>query len=445
MFCKYCGKELDDGSAFCKYCGKAQSTASSAPAQPAAEPPAQNSTADAVQRTMQNVVQKAAQSAAAGADAARNAAQKAAYSAAAGAVQETAQNAVHSVMQKARRPISKEMFLRRLKATCKMLSMAGWASLVVGTLLAVLAALTLLVAIFTLNPAGLSAPLILALVSAWCYFFGVRQFWHAVVVEEGLTVALPAGKSDAEWLASIRDEFSFEGARLSETQPENAVVYLMNRARVQLEAENGVLHIVVKHSRRFNSAESGGHWELQESFHADDLKCALHYFLKGEPLPDSFAQDQKAAHKDKVGSVKKGLVAATVVLVLLVTLIALFGNGPVSALKNSVWSQYDSSGVTLGEAFEQNFYDTSWKATERDGNQYVEFTGLFDVEGYGTNLAEIIFSVKETDSSQHFLVFYASINDVVLSDYEEAALMQYGFDGNADDLISAFFVSWLFG
>lgn len=53
--------------------------------------------------------------------------------------------------------------------------------------------------------------------------------------------------------------------------------------------------------------------------------------------------------------------------------------------------------------------------------------------------------MKETDSSQHFLVFYASINDVVLSDYEEAALMQYGFDGNADDLISAFFVSWLFG
>lgn len=445
MFCKYCGKELDDGSAFCKYCGKAQSTASSAPAQPAAEPPAQNSTADAVQRTMQNVVQKAAQSAAAGADAARNAAQKAAHSAAAGAVQETAQNAVHSVMQKAGQPISKEQFLRRLKATCKMLSMAGWASLVVGTLLAVLAALTLLVAIFTLNPAGLSAPLILALVSAWCYFFGVRQFWHAVVVEEGLTVALPAGKSDAEWLASIRDEFSFEGARLSETQPENAVVYLMNRARVQLEAENGVLHITVKHSKRFNSAESGGHWELQESFHADDLKCALHYFLKGQPLPDSFVQDQKAAHKDKVGQVKKGIIIATIVIVLLAMLVSLFGQGPVAMLKATTWEQYDSTGVTLGEAFERNFENTSWEVTERDGNQFISFTGTFDVEDYGSNLAEIIFSMKKTGDSYFFNVYIAKINDVILSDYETTALMQYGFNGNSDDLVSAFFVSWLFG
>ena len=69
---------------------------------------------------------------------------KAAQSAAVGAVQDAAQNAVHSVMQKAGQPISKEQFLRRLKATCKMLSMAGWASLVVGTLLAVLALFVLL-------------------------------------------------------------------------------------------------------------------------------------------------------------------------------------------------------------------------------------------------------------------------------------------------------------
>lgn len=445
MFCKYCGKELDDGSAFCKYCGKAQSTASSAPAQPAAEPPAQNSTADAVQRTMQNVVQKAAQSAAAGANAAQNAVQKAAQSAAVGAVQDAAQNAVHSVMQKAGQPISKEHFLRRLKATCKMLSLAGWVSLLAGALSAVLALFVLLDIILMLNLSGLPVLLILVLFALWFYIFGVHQFWYAAAIEEGLNITLPDGKDDAAWLAFIRENFVLDGAQLSESQPENAVVYLMDGAQMWLTAENGVLHISVKHQKRFNSARSGGHWELQESFHADNLKCALDYFLKEEPLPDSFVQDQKAVHKDKVGKVKKGLVAVTAVIVLILLLISMLPTSPIDSLKDSSWDQYNSTGMTMGEAFGRHFKDVSWDSYKADGRQYIRFTGSFDLEDYGENSAEILFSVDKAGDQYHFVIRESYINGIALSDYEEAALMQYGFDGNADDLISAFFVSWLFG
>ena len=414
MFCKYCGKELNEGSAFCKYCGQAQKTASFV--QPVPKTAKQEYAEPAeLQNTVQSVVIDA--------------------------VKDPAQN----VVQKARRPLSKGEFFRCLKATCKLLSLSGWLSLVGVTLSAVLALFVLLDIILMLSLDGLPALLILVLFSAWLYIFGVHQFWHAAVIEEGLNITLPDGKDDAAWLVFIRDKFVFEGAQLSETQPENAVVYLMNGAQIWLTAENNTLHIAVKHHKRFNSARSGGHWELQESFDADNLKCALDYFLKGQSLPDSFVQDQKAAHKDKVGKVKKGLIVTTIVLVLLMILVSLFGQSPISSLKATTWDQYDSSGVTLGEAFEKNFENTSWELSERDGNQFIRFTGTFDVEGYGSNLAEIIFSVKKTGDSYFFSIYYAEINDTVLSDYEQIALMQYAFDGNADDLVSAFFVSWLFG
>ena len=31
MFCKYCGKEIDDNSTFCKHCGKSQDSSSKSP------------------------------------------------------------------------------------------------------------------------------------------------------------------------------------------------------------------------------------------------------------------------------------------------------------------------------------------------------------------------------------------------------------------------------
>ncbi len=34
MFCKYCGKPLDEGSVFCKYCGKQLTENAAAPAPP---------------------------------------------------------------------------------------------------------------------------------------------------------------------------------------------------------------------------------------------------------------------------------------------------------------------------------------------------------------------------------------------------------------------------
>ena len=419
MFCKYCGKELADGSAFCKYCGKSQTAVNPAPAQPSAEAAAQeHTTHKQVQSPVQNILSKAAQSAAEGAAAAAGAAQ-------------------HNHRDNPK--------LKRLQATLKMLSFTGWGCLILGTLFGVIGVLMLAVFLLTPDMEILPGIAVCLFVALWGYIFGVYQFWNAAGVEQQLTLALPETMSEAEWIEKIRNEFSFQGAVLQENQPDNALVYLLNDARMHITAENGVLRIRVQHSKRFRSANSGGHWELQESFSADDLKCALAYFVAGQPLPESFAQEQKLRHKDKVGKVKVGLYVGTAAALVLVFIISVFPVSPLSSLKNSTWSEYSTTGQTLGEAFENNFDSPSWSQYETNGRTYIRFDGIIDLGDLGESLVEVEFSAKKTEDNYHFLIEEARLDGMILSDTETSILMQYGFTGDIDELIGSMFLSALFG
>lgn len=419
MFCKYCGKELADGSAFCKYCGKSQTAVTPAPAQLSAEAAAQeHTTHKQVQSPVQNILSKAAQSAAEGAAAAAGAAQ-------------------HNHRDNPK--------LKRLQATLKMLSFTGWGCLILGTLFGVIGVLMLAVFLLTPDMEILPGIAVCLFVALWGYIFGVYQFWNAAGVEQQLTLALPETMSEAEWIEKIRNEFSFQGAVLQENQPDNALVYLLNDARMHITAENGVLRIRVQHSKRFRSANSGGHWELQESFSADDLKCALAYFVAGQPLPESFAQEQKLRHKDKVGKVKVGLYVGTAAALVLVFIISVFPVSPLSSLKNSTWSEYSTTGQTLGEAFENNFDSPSWSQYETNGRTYIRFDGIIDLGDLGESLVEVEFSAKKTEDNYYFLIEEARLDGMILSDTETSILMQYGFTGDIDELIGSMFLSALFG
>lgn len=410
MFCKYCGKELEDRSSFCKYCGKAQLTAYAEPAKPE-----QNTQLTAASDKLQNAVKSSAHLAV-------------------------------GKLQNAVQPERRAQFIHHLKATCRLLSLAGWASLVIGVLLAALTVIALLTSIFTLNLSFLMGAGIFAIGAAWCYIFGVHQFWNAAAIEDNLTIRLPKGKDDAAWLVHIRDNFNFEGATLTEQQPENALVYLLNDAQMHLTAENGVLRIAVKHSKRFNSARSGGHWELDESFSADNLKCALALFVQGQPLPDNFAQEQKKKHKDKVGKVKKGIVIGTIATLLLVLIVSVIPfSDPVASLKDTRWSQFNTTEQTIGEAFNNNFEDPSWSEYDIGKKHYIKFTGMIDADDYGMSTAEINFLVEEEGDKYLFTIDDVYLGGVYLSDYEMSALMEYGFTGDVQELISTILISYIFG
>ena len=427
MFCKYCGKEIEGTSTFCKYCGKAQNVTTGEPVQQMQAEQVQ--TASATPKTLPQTLPIHSQETF--------------------KTQETAQQ-TPPVQQANFKKTAENRWqdnpgIKRLKATLKMLSFTGWGSLILGTLFGVFGVLALVVLLITMNSELLIGTAASLLIAVWGYVFGVYQFWNAAGVEQGLTVALPNQLSESEWMEKIRNEFSFQGAVLLDNQPDNALVYLLNDAKMHLFAQNGVLSITVEHSKRFNSAKSGGHWELQESFSADDLKCALTYFVAGQPLPENFAQEQKMRHKDKVGKVKVGIYVGTAVMILVVLIISAFPVSPLASLKDTVWNEYGNTGQTLGEAFENNFESPSWSEYEKDGKRYMRFDGIIDFGQLGESVVEVEFSLKKLEDSYYFLIEGARVNGTPLSDSETAILMQYGFTGDAEELIGSLFLSALFG
>lgn len=421
MFCKYCGKEIEGTSTFCKYCGKAQNVTTGEPVQQMQAEQVQ--TASATPKTLPQTPPIHSQETF--------------------KTQETAQQT--NFKKTAENRWQDNPGIKRLKATLKMLSFTGWGSLILGTLFGVFGVLMLVVLLLTMNSELLIGTAASLLIAVWGYVFGVYQFWNAAGVEQGLTVALPNQLSEEEWMEKIRNEFSFQGAVLLDNQPDNALVYLLNDAKMHLSAQNGVLSITVEHSKRFNSAKSGGHWELQESFSADDLKCALAYFVAGQPLPENFAQEQKMRHKDKVGKVKAGIYVGTAVMILVVLIISAFPVSPLASLKDTVWNEYGNTGQTLGEAFENNFESPSWSEYEKDGKRYMRFDGIIDFGQLGESVVEVEFSLKKLEDSYYFLIEGAKVNGTPLSDSETAILMQYGFTGDAEELIGSLFLSALFG
>lgn len=427
MFCKYCGKEIEGTSTFCKYCGKAQNVTTGEPVQQMQAEQVQ--TASATPKTLPQTPPIHSQETF--------------------KTQETAQQTPPvqqaNFKKTAENKWQDDPRMKRLKATLKMLSFTGWGSLILGTLFGIFGVLMLVVLLLTMNSELLIGTAASLLIAVWGYVFGVYQFWNAAGVEQGLTVALPNQLSEEEWMEKIRNEFSFQGAVLLDNQPDNALVYLLNGAKMHLSAQSGVLSITVEHSKRFNSAKSGGHWELQESFSADDLKCALAYFVAGQPLPENFAQEQKMRHKDKVGKVKAGIYVGTAVMILVVLIISAFPVSPLASLKDTVWNEYGNTGQTLGEAFENNFESPSWSEYEKDGKRYMRFDGIIDFGQLGESVVEVEFSLKKLEDSYYFLIEGAKVNGTPLSDSETAILMQYGFTGDAEELIGSLFLSALFG
>ena len=187
--------------------------------------------------------------------------------------------------------------------------------------------------------------------------------------------------------------------------------------------------------------------EFESDFESDveddavqDTACAD--FEQYPPEP-SYMQDQPAVQggpsKKKV-LVIVGIVAVAVAL-LMWFLLSL--TDPVANLKDSIWDGYDSSR-TIGEAFEENFTDTSWTHYEIDGFDYIRFCGTIESE-YGDSYVEINFSVTEFDDYYHFQVVDALMDGTYLSDAEISALMQYGFDGDLEQMVSSMMLYWIFG
>lgn len=422
MKCNHCGKELADGSRFCKYCGKSQ--AEPAPAAQG-EASAQAAASEEQAAAPAALAQQSAMAAA-----------SAAQPAPAAAPTQGAQAA-----QSGGSPVTpvKVPFGQQFRAMRKMLSYSGWAGMVFVVLFGVLGLLSLPL-IFTKGGDGAVGAVVMLGIAAYCYFFAVHRFWRAAGVECGLQLALPAGRTDAEWLAHIRDGFSYEGAVRQDGADENAVVYLMKKAQMRVTAQDGVLRIGVTHGKYFRSARSGGGWELKESFAADDLLCALAYYLRGEALPVDFAKSQKKRHKDKVGKVETAILIALIALCIVLLAWPMLSGGALGALRRSTWENY-STTQTLGEAFDEHFENGKWDSEKTEDGTLAVFTGVMDLteEGIGTGEVRFEFEITKSDDYYYFQLERVAVDGEYLPDEYEAAMLQYGFDGDLMALAMALF------
>lgn len=116
-----------------------------------------------------------------------------------------------------------------------------------------------------------------------------------------------------------------------------------------------------------------------------------------------------------------GIAAGVIALVIIVLVIALAGASgdtsskadtfSVESVKESYIEGYSS--MTVGEAFEDTFFDTSW---DYDDN-YVEFTGSFYADSGDEIMLDIIFEHDASDKSDP-LNYTISADDSTLLDLE---------------------------
>ena len=413
MKCNHCGKELADGSRFCKYCGNPQ-------AEPTSDAQGEASAQAAASE------EKAAAPAALAQQPAMAAVQPAPAAAPAQGAQ-AAQSGGSPV------PPVKVTFGQQFRAL--FIAFSGTGGLAPAMIFGVLG---LLLALAALGGDSIVALLsaILLLAAASEYIFSGDQFWRAAGIECGLQLTLPAGRTDAEWLAHIRDGFSYEGAARQDSEDENAIDYLMGKAQMRVTAQDGVLRIGVTHGKRFRSARSGGGWELKESFAADDLLCALAYDLRGEALPTDFVKSQKKRHKDKVGKVETAICVAFIALCLVLLAWPMFSGGALGALRRSTWDNY-STTQTLGEAFDEHFENGKWDSEKTEDGTLAVFTGVMDLTAIGSDKVDVRFEFLITESEDYYYYSLERVvaNDQVMPDEYAMPLFQYGFDGDAMTLL----------
>ena len=410
MKCNHCGKELADGSRFCKYCGKPQ-------AEPTSVTQGEASAQDAASE------EKAAAPVALAQQPAMAAVQPAPAAAPAQGAQ-AAQSGGSPV------PPVKVTFGQQFRAL--FIAFSGTGGLAPAMIVGVLGLLIAPAALGgdSTDALFLLCSAILLLAAASEYILRGHQFWRAAGIECGLQLTLPAGRTDAEWLAHIRDGFSYEGATRQDSEDENAVVYRMEKTPMCVTVQNGVLLIKVTHTDRFHFFDTGRS-ELKESMAADDLLCALAYYLRGEALPADFAQRQKIRHKDKVN---KGKIVAFIALAVALIELVAFGmhyNSALGALQRSTWDNY-STTQTLGEAFDQNFDDGKWSSQKTGDGTLAVFTGVMDLseEGIGTGEVRFEFEITKSEDYYYFQLERVAVDGEYLPDEYEAAMLRYGFDGD---------------
>ena len=126
------------------------------------------------------------------------------------------------------------------------------------------------------------------------------------------------------------------------------------------------------------------------------------------------------------------VLVGCVLLVYLVGGLEIFRT-PADFIQDTYWEQY-SETVSLGQAFEQNYKRTSWEDRTIGQDTYVLFSGVIRTSISNLNV-EILYEYD--DENEIFYLDCASINDIEVSNLTAAALMQYGYDGDAESLLQS--------
>lgn len=127
--------------------------------------------------------------------------------------------------------------------------------------------------------------------------------------------------------------------------------------------------------------------------------------------------------------------AAAAGIVLMLLMLVVYGDlfrTPATDIQDTYWEY--SSTQSLGEAFERNFSGGDWEDYTYYGEPYIRFSGAVHA-GLLDLYVQIQFRYSEEEES--FYLEGATVNDQAVSYTTTQALMQYGFDGDVDELFSS--------
>lgn len=243
---------------------------------------------------------------------------------------------------------------------------------------------------------GIGSLLIILLIDAALYFLLMRQYWLAVGFGTEFTVRLPEGRTDAEWVKLIVDEFDYPEKIRKISLSENSVLLRFLDTLVPLGESYGV-KVTVQDGVLKTEADTpigrcGATTFLAAAYAANELAQALNYFANGIVLPADFMMRQKAGHKDTLGKVKTIVMQCVMlVLALLVVWLFFFNHDKSLGIKDSKLNDVDSD-MTVGEALDSFYTDGKWSNYKDDGTQYVVYKAR--QEKYDMDM-EVTFSIQD--------------------------------------------------
>lgn len=327
MYCPNCGAKSEDGMAFCVRCGT-KLNSDPAPAQAAAPPPTPQ---DAPPPQPQGT---------------------------------PAQDKPTPMYRIEGQPTPDTA--TQFKRLIKKMPVTGWVYVLIMVLILVCGVV-----------GGIGSLLICLLIDAAIYFLLMRQYWLAVGFGTEFTVRLPEGRTDAEWVKLIVDEFDYPEKIRKISLSENSVLLRFLDTLVPLGESYGV-KVTVQDGVLKTEADTpigrcGATTFLAAAYAANELAQALNYFANGIVLPADFMMRQKAGHKDTLGKVKTIVMQCVMlVLALLVVWLFFFNHDKSLGIKDSKLKDVDSD-MTVGEALDSFYTDGKWSNYKEDGTQYVVY------------------------------------------------------------------------